>query len=383
MSRRPPPLQKPPPRPDRLWVPTNGQSNKAPNKDPNGGRTYQDQSAPLVTRETSEHPWDPRTPDDAKVNTRRAQQLRHIAIEKRAEGKGDEANAYEKQATALDECGKYAWCCTTQETGQPKLAVNHCRSRLCPHCQRQRALDICHRIYPTIQAMPDHRFVTLTMKHDNRPLWLQVKSLQVAWKLLRRTKWWKATCTGGFYTIEVSINKQTRQWHPHIHAICEGNYIDNERLAEEWHKITGNSFIVDVRNIDNDAAAVRELAKYINKPGQPLKLTLPELEEYIDALKDLRLVQGWGTAHNRPPDPDPPPPREALNRIVPIHQLLIAADAGDTGAAELYRHWLRLGRGNPHDTPANLTTLTEAWYRRRLYELQNPSKKGKHRCNSP
>ena len=53
-----------------------------------------------------------------------------------------------------------------------------------------------------------------------------------------------------FYTTEYTFNNKTNQWHPHIHIFALLNdWIDQEELAETWHDITLDSYIVDVRRV--------------------------------------------------------------------------------------------------------------------------------------
>ena len=57
---------------------------------------------------------------------------------------------------------------------------------------------------------------------------------------------------GAFYTTEYTYNEKTKQWHPHIHIFALLNeWIDQEELAETWHDITLDSYIVDIRRVKN------------------------------------------------------------------------------------------------------------------------------------
>ena len=57
---------------------------------------------------------------------------------------------------------------------------------------------------------------------------------------------------GAFYTTEYTYNDKTKQWHPHIHIFALLNeWIDQEELAETWHEITLDSYIVDIRRVKN------------------------------------------------------------------------------------------------------------------------------------
>jgi hypothetical protein len=36
-------------------------------------------------------------------------------------------------------------------------------------------------------------------------------------------------------------------WHPHLHVIAEGRFLDKHALSAAWHHATGDSFVVDIR----------------------------------------------------------------------------------------------------------------------------------------
>ena len=58
---------------------------------------------------------------------------------------------------------------------------------------------------------------------------------------------------GAVWSYEVKRGSGSGAWHPHLHmiALCEAQP-DAQQLATEWHAITGDSFIVDVRPISQD-----------------------------------------------------------------------------------------------------------------------------------
>ena len=76
---------------------------------------------------------------------------------------------------------------------------------------------------------------------------------------------------GAFYTTEYTYNEKTKQWHPHIHIFALLNqWIDQEELAETWHDITLDSYIVDIRRVKKTkehgyAKGVAEVCKYALK----------------------------------------------------------------------------------------------------------------------
>ena len=75
---------------------------------------------------------------------------------------------------------------------------------------------------------------------------------------------------GAFYTTEYTYNEKTKQWHPHIHIFALLNeWIDQEELAETWHDITHDSYIVDIRRVKKPKNTVMQkaLQKFVNMPS--------------------------------------------------------------------------------------------------------------------
>jgi plasmid rolling circle replication initiator protein Rep len=57
---------------------------------------------------------------------------------------------------------------------------------------------------------------------------------------------------GAVFSYEVT--NKGKGWHPHLHAVVLlEDWIDREALSEEWHKITGDSFILDIRRLAKGA----------------------------------------------------------------------------------------------------------------------------------
>jgi hypothetical protein len=73
---------------------------------------------------------------------------------------------------------------------------------------------------------------------------------------------------GAVWSYEVKRGQGSGVWHPHLHMIALAQSIpDAERLSREWHAITGDSFIVDVRPISQDdpVSGFIEVFKYAVK----------------------------------------------------------------------------------------------------------------------
>ena len=113
--------------------------------------------------------------------------------------------------------------------------------------------------------------VTLTVK-DGDDLAERFKHLHASqrelWKRKQRGRGSSFdTIEGAVWSYEVKRGTGSKSWHPHLHmiALCE-TPPDSRRLSAEWHSITGDSFIVDVRPIEGDPVdGFLEVFKYAVK----------------------------------------------------------------------------------------------------------------------
>lgn len=96
---------------------------------------------------------------------------------------------------------------------------------------------------------------------------------------------------GGVWAYEVKKGKNSGLWHVHIHGIwlCKERPWET-RLSDDWHEITGDSFVVDVRPV-NDEKGFIEVLSYA------VKFSTMSIEENFEAykfLKEKRLINSFG-----------------------------------------------------------------------------------------
>ncbi len=158
-------------------------------------------------------------------------------------------------------------------------AAQFCKKHLlCPLCAIRRgakALSAYLARWHTIQAQkPALRpfLVTLTVK-DGPDLLERFqhlkKSQQELWMQKHRGRGSSFDdIEGAVWSYEVKRGQCSGIWHPHLHMIALSEIQpDAEQLSREWHKITGDSFIVDVRPISQDdpVSGFIEVFKYAVK----------------------------------------------------------------------------------------------------------------------
>lgn len=228
-------------------------------------------------------------------------------------------------------CGGACYVEVSPSTGDVRITGNFCHDRLCVPCGTARAHKISQALLTQLPEGPI-RFLTLTLRHSDTPLRDQVDRLYRSFAVLRRRKWWLARVTGGAAFVEVKLSDKDGLWHPHLHVLIGGVWLDQKELSQEWHAVTGDSSIVKVLAVPDRKAATGYVAKYSAKPVEGEVYRHPEkLDECSLALKARRLCftfQSW-----RGIDLDATPAHvDDWRPIGPLSRLFSDAEAGDDDA---------------------------------------------------
>ena len=141
---------------------------------------------------------------------------------------------------------------------------------LCPFCSAIRASKQAtayhDKMVHILKENPNLKpvFVTLTVK-NGADLKERFNHLKDSFKTYqsRRRDWLKkgrgynefCKAHGIVYAYEITNNG--KGWHPHLHMILlVDDWIDKDKLSDEWYSITGDSFIVDVRRVKPSKADI-------------------------------------------------------------------------------------------------------------------------------
>lgn len=202
---------------------------------------------------------------------------------------------------ALDrfaQCGSGCVVEVSPSTKQLRLKACYCKSRHCEPCMRAKANKIAANLRNRLAQQADgrYRFVTLTLKHNKAPLQDQIRRLYASFKKLRASPAWAESQRGGAATLEVKYNAATGFWHPHLHVISEGEFLHKRDLSNAWLRATGDSSIVDIRQLSSAADAAHYVAKYVTKGtnGDVWRIQ-SAAQEWIIAMKGVRTVATYGT----------------------------------------------------------------------------------------
>lgn len=206
----------------------------------------------------------------------------------------------QKKAERLSQCSRWLEFAVHEESGQHKLTkTSSCHVRLCPICQWRRSLNTYRnmaRIYNDKDIRKyKHMFLTLTQKNvSGGQLSSELKTLSRNFTKFMRTKEINDIAVGYMRSIEVTRNRNTGMYHPHIHAIItvprtygKKEYIRKKRFAELWAQVNGLEYepVVDVRMIKHlDGKTLAEIAKYSVKPTDYLMPSEKETAKIIETL---------------------------------------------------------------------------------------------------
>lgn len=195
-----------------------------------------------------------------------------------------------------DNCGSDAFVEWSESEKKHRVRANYCHSRHCEPCMRAKANKMAANLKARLRERPQgkYRFVTLSLKHTDAPLVDQIRRLYLGFRKLRQAKLWKRSQRGGVFILEVK--RGAAGWHPHLHVIAEGDWLPQRALSEAWLKVTGDSFIVDVRLLKTGDDAAHYVCKYITKGTSVDVWSNPELgAEWISATRGVRTAATFGT----------------------------------------------------------------------------------------
>ncbi|WP_333615128.1 protein rep [Psychrobacter sp.] len=148
---------------------------------------------------------------------------------------------------------------------------------LCPFCSAIRASKQAtayhEKMLVILKENPNLKpvFMTLTVKNGD-DLKERFNHLKNSFKTLQtaRRKWLKRgnghneLCKAHGIVFAYEITNKGKGWHPHLHMVMlVDDWIDVDKLSDEWKAITGDSHVVDVRRvrptkIDVDTAQGKE-----------------------------------------------------------------------------------------------------------------------------
>ena len=260
----------------------------------------------------------------------------------------EEATFLRRLAAKLDDCCRTPQVMVNEATAEFALQEYRCKSRICGRCNKARCFKLTDQFLPIVKKFDDPRMITLTPKSNNKPLREQIQKLSKDFANLRRSKLWKLKYTVGFWTIEVTHNNTTDQWHPHIHAIVDGDYIHHPHLKKLWHAITGDSFIVWLKRCPTAKRAVEYITGYVTKTSDVTRIPKHRIADWAVGLKGLRLINTFGGLKPSNEDEEDRESWEGFDCLTPMSLIEARINEGNQQALAIWEGIIfHASRGSP------------------------------------
>lgn len=276
------------------------------------------------------------------------------------------------RAKLVADCGTYIGMADTPE-GVGIVEANFCKQRLCPACSWRRSIKIygaTSRILDYLDATEGRsiKYLFLTLTIRNVPLERlgeAIDHMSDAYNRLRNNRAWKKRVKGAMRTLEVTINHETGQAHPHYHLILavdrsyatkgDTTYWTHADWQRAWQQAARLDYApqVSIERVRGRKVGVAEVSKYMAKDvdylidSQQAQMGTEEAEALTDYLvgqlsKQLhgrRLVSYTGVLRKA---------QQALRIKDPETGPLVDEMRGDITSAIKHYHWAAgLGRYVP------------------------------------
>lgn len=203
------------------------------------------------------------------------------------------------EAHKLEKCMQTGIVLRCDSCGKRVYVPVRCDLRICPDCARKHSRRLFKTYLPLIQRLTVEtgnsytlKFLTLTLVNTRE---LSSQSIKRFFKNVRKLIgefFNKKIGAGALGVLEIGGNLNI-----HVHLLAYGPYILQSHLSERWRKITGGSFIVDIRRArGNHQGLLSYVLKYITKP---CSFEDPRLyAHYLMALKGVRRIHTFGIFYN-------------------------------------------------------------------------------------
>ena len=250
------------------------------------------------------------------------------------------------RAARLRSCGSIfgsVWIDKADPSRSIPVNTTRCRDSLCPDCRRARGAAWSRWVGPLLSEVRSSgrvpKFITLTQRDDpNEDLVDAIARLRKSLKKFYRRVAWKSRVHSFITALEYPHNGDA--WHVHVHIVADCEWWDYRDLKSEWSSVTGGvSFVVDIRQVDDDEEAERELFKY---PLKVSDLSEAALVECARSTRGLRCITTGGAWCGRRSDEDLQ--EGPQGRVITLGALERAVVRGEGWAVEA---WAALVRWRP------------------------------------
>ncbi len=261
-----------------------------------------------------------------------------------------------KFSSRLQQCRKFAWFVQSSVTHKLRVMSSRCKLRWCPICRDVSRMIVTKSVDEWLRIQKYPKMITLTLCHSDDPLQLQINRIYLAFQKLRKRAYFQNLISGGVWFFQLKFNHDTAQWHPHIHCLVAGKYLPHGALKTLWHKITGDSYVVDIRPVKDLEGCSNEVARYATSPADITAVDLERAIEIYYATKHRRICGSWGSARTITLKPTRLEDTGEWTKVADFFFINVKKDYDPS----VLHFWKCFKQGRPYDGP-QLQRLTEVY----------------------
>jgi REP element-mobilizing transposase RayT len=191
----------------------------------------------------------------------------------------------EVEADLSGGCGHYRYkrfeCGHCKRLVTAKLGCGKRFDYFCPECAKKWRTKTFVKYFRGVSAMSRPKFLTLTLRKNVGRVEARLMSI---WEMKKYL--FKQLARMGY---KIPMWCGVIEPPNHIHMVIDCRYIPKHIIKDIWSRVTGDSFIVDIRQISsNDQKQIAAyIIKYLTKASKWEGINL-------DLLKGFHLIGSWG-----------------------------------------------------------------------------------------
>ncbi|GAI61127.1 unnamed protein product [marine sediment metagenome] len=190
----------------------------------------------------------------------------------------------------LEQCRSFAWFMQHTELHTVKVMSSACHLRWCPLDAQALANYRSHSVADWYSTCKSAKLLTLTQCHSDEPLEDQRNRLYKSFAKLMRCKYMRSRIRGYIWFFQYTLNKQTKQFHFHIHALLDADFIPKAEISTRWAKYNQGSYIVNIKGCWSAASAANHVGRYATRPGTLSSIPLDRRLELVKSMHGRRIV---------------------------------------------------------------------------------------------
>lgn len=190
-------------------------------------------------------------------------------------------------------------CCSVLSQTGTKLTGKYCNSRWCNTCNRIRTARLINGYEKPLSELTDPYLTTLTVPNvTGRELRHTIEGMTRTYANIVKQARKGGNGPRGVRKLECTYNVIDDTYHPHFHAIVDGQ-ANASRIIDEWMKRHPSASMKGQDMRPADAASSKELFKYVSKivtktAGDGTAIIVPALDTIFQAMHGKRTFQPFG-----------------------------------------------------------------------------------------